>query len=202
MPIPIILPLLGAGALYLLMQGEESGNATSANPKAGPAGGTAQPQKPGDASIDDLTKVAASADPATLLKAADTLAKQGYATTAAVLTNMANEASTGKIEPIALPPAASDEKTRVVAGMAAALAEHLAKAPPGKEDRKAVSAYQTAEGTLKVDGLYGPKTAMSLADHGVFPPPYPRYWPKANPTQAKKDYQAFLTARMPKAVAA
>jgi hypothetical protein len=193
MPFPIVLPLLAGGALYLLMSGGDS-KSTS-----GPVGGTAQPVKPGDASIDDLTKVVASADPATLMKASVDLAAKGYTQTAGVLAKMADESKAGQLYPIAIPPAGSDERTRVLAGMAAALADHLNKAPIGKEDRKAVSAFQTAEGWLKVDGLYGPKTAVALFNHGVFPPPYPRYWPKANPVQAKKDYQDFLTQHMPKA---
>ena len=66
----------------------------------------------------------------------------------------------------------------------------LANAKRYKEDRTMVRNFQKAEG-LKDDGLYGPKTALEIADYGVVPP-NPYYWPKSNWVQAKKDYQAGL----------
>lgn len=195
MPVPVLIPLALAGAAgYLLFAGNEKKDL-----KLTPAGPitTAQPINTGDAKIDELTKVAASGDASTLAKAAQDMANAGYKQTAMVLATMATEAKAGKLEPIPIPPADSDVRTRTLAGMAAALAEHLRVAAPGKEDRKAVTAYQVADGTLKADGMYGPKTAMTFPARGVNPPPPPRYWPKANPTKAKADYALWLKGLQP-----
>jgi len=194
-----MLPLLpiaaGAGALFLLTRKAKPA-APAGKPETDPR--VAQPSKPTDASIDSLTKVIASADPATLTKAAAEMQSDGYTAVADELNRMAAEAKAGKLAPIPVPPAASDDKTKILAATASALSDMLRTAKVGAEDRKAVAEYQRLKGGLKIDGLYGPLTAKALYGDGIYPPPKPRYWPKANTAQAKADYAAWLLANQPK----
>jgi len=63
----------------------------------------------------------------------------------------------------------------------------------GTEDRRKVALFQTTN-NLKADGLYGPTTALSLAEFGIVPPT-PFYWPRTNPMGSKRAYKAALLAR-------
>lgn len=96
--------------------------------------------------------------------------------------------------PVTKPPAAplnSERTPEFAAGQvrAAKLALMLQSAKKYKENRKMVEDFQKAEG-LKIDGMYGPKTALEIASYGVVPPA-PFYWPKDWVT-AKREYRANL----------
>lgn len=98
--------------------------------------------------------------------------------------------------PIVLPPA-----PRVVGAQApdvrqlqaGQLALSLVGRRAGTEDRAKVKNFQGVNG-LKPDGLYGPATALKLAELGIVPPT-PFYWPRANPMGAKRAYKAALQAK-------
>jgi hypothetical protein len=71
----------------------------------------------------------------------------------------------------------------------------------GREDKPLVAKFQTQETatgyyTGKIDGLYGPKSALALAKHWAIIPPKPYYWPKAasEAAKAKTDYRGQLLA--------
>lgn len=74
--------------------------------------------------------------------------------------------------------------------MAARLALHLSATRAGRENKVQIAEYQRSN-ALKPDGLYGPKTALTLADYGIVPPK-PFYWPSATAPAAKRDYRAAL----------
>jgi hypothetical protein len=77
--------------------------------------------------------------------------------------------------------------------------------PKWKDNRDLVSVFQTQEsraGSYKniqtgakgtIDGLYGPATAISLAERYGIVPPNPKYWPK-NPAPALTAYRNRLLA--------
>jgi len=72
----------------------------------------------------------------------------------------------------------------------------IASSTKGRENKGLVSQYQIQENARgkavgKVDGLYGPKTALTIAtDFGIIPSK-PVYWP-VNPTPAKQAYKKAL----------
>lgn len=89
--------------------------------------------------------------------------------------------------------AAQDDPNRALAGR---VALNIATSSKGREDRELVAAFQRMEKPRgfydgKIDGLYGPKSAIALArDYGIVPPK-PLYWP-TNPTPAKAAYRTEL----------
>jgi hypothetical protein len=95
--------------------------------------------------------------------------------------------------PIPLPPA--PPAPLPPAGSEAELAHQLARAMlTSGENRALTKAYQARTGTLKADGLYGPNTAIDMAEH-VWNIPAPLHW---SSTKAKKqqvdDYRNTLNA--------
>lgn len=59
-----------------------------------------------------------------------------------------------------------------------------------RENRGAVADYQAAAG-LVADGLYGPATALSIAELGVLPV-LPFYWPASNTAQAVAEFASDM----------
>lgn len=85
------------------------------------------------------------------------------------------------------PPATKAERRRIAA---TELEEELRRTKPGAEDKGFVRVYQAStDGALKVDGAYGPKSALSLAQDLGHTPPEPRVWPKGIPiATSRKQY--------------
>lgn len=71
----------------------------------------------------------------------------------------------------------------------------LMSSSAGREDKALVKTYQAANqpDAGAIDGLYGPKTAVTNIPYGLVPVT-PYYWPKATMTQAKRDYKNRLLA--------
>jgi hypothetical protein len=74
----------------------------------------------------------------------------------------------------------------------------LSTATRGKEDKALITAYQAQEKTRgaysgALDGIYGPGTALTLAQDWGIVPPKPLYWAK-NPAPGKAAYTAALLA--------
>lgn len=89
-------------------------------------------------------------------------------------------------------PTTTDEQR-----LAGRMALDLATARVRGEDKALVTAYQAQEKNRKfyvgnLDGLYGPKTALALANDQHIIPPKPRYWPKNNMPKAKAEYKRAL----------
>ena len=84
--------------------------------------------------------------------------------------------------------------------LAAKTALMLTNASPGRESKPLVTDYQLQEQSLqhtavgKADGLYGPKTALTLAKFYGIVPPKPYYWPRNDRAGAKAAYRAELLA--------
>lgn len=77
---------------------------------------------------------------------------------------------------------------------AARLANMLFLARPNAEDRDLVYQWQQAEG-IKPTGLYGPGTAIALAERYGIVPPQPRYWTKSGTGKVKAAYSLRLRAQ-------
>lgn len=192
--IPWALGALFAGlAIAATGEGEKEGEAAPPTPEP--------PDEP-----DPLTRAVADADPGELRAEAQKATEAGKTKAAAVLTTMAKEAEAGKLKPVELPrpdptvPAAPTDAqiaAQAFAAAAVALNAHLRRSKRGEEDRDDVRDFQRGEGGLKVDGLYGPKTAKAMAKY-VFPPADPKYWPRDNPDRAKLQYLAWLKAEYEK----
>jgi hypothetical protein len=85
----------------------------------------------------------------------------------------------------------------------------LTNSSPGRENKQMVKDYQLQEqenghsAVGKADGLYGPKTALTMARHYNIVPPKPYYWPRQSQAQAKADYRSqmlsFATKDPPRA---
>jgi hypothetical protein len=90
----------------------------------------------------------------------------------------------------------ADQDARTFAGKVALM---LTTRSRGTEDKAMVRKYQLQELQRSqpvgaADGLYGAKTALSLAlDHGIVPPK-PLYWPASNQAAAKAGYSAAIKA--------
>lgn len=74
------------------------------------------------------------------------------------------------------PPSTPAERRRIAA---TELEEELRRTKPGQENQAFVKVYQSStNGEVgKVDGKYGPKTALGLARDLGHVPPEPRVWP-------------------------
>lgn len=82
--------------------------------------------------------------------------------------------------------AADELRLAVAQGMAM----NLRNTSRYQEDKQLVKAFQAQE-KLVVDGLYGPKSALALARHGIVPP-RPRYWTTKTMKTDKVDYAAAM----------
>lgn len=157
-----------------------------------------------------------SGDPTVMRAVAGTLRNEGFAAQATSLedaaTELANaihatpEAKPGKAMPavsgrgkVNPAPRADSTSARRQAGALAQLLSSVtpAEARSSSTVQAAVKDYQLLEKQRghyvgNLDGLYGPKTALTLAgDHGIVPP-HPVYWPKKDPKGAKAVYQSQL----------
>lgn len=153
-------------------------------------------------------------DPATMRSVAAKLRKQGYAQQAASLESAAEELEAaivstpaaiagrpervrGRINPA---PRADSPGARRQAGQLAQLLSSVtpAEARSSSSVQAAVKDFQLLERQRgfyvgNIDGLYGPKSALALAnDHGIVPP-HPLYWPKKDQKGAKAVYQTQLS---------
>ncbi len=153
-----------------------------------------------------------SGDPAVMHQVAASLRKQGYAAQAASLESAAKElegaigatpharpgarALGGKVNPA---PRADSSEARKQAGQLARLLSSMTPAQARQDPfvKASVTDYQRLEQRRRfyvgnIDGLYGPKSALTLAqDHGIVPP-RPLYWPKKDPKGSKQVYVAQL----------
>lgn len=159
-----------------------------------------------------------SGDPTVMRSVAGTLRSEGFAPQAASLEDAAAElANAISSTPAAKPgkaqapvkgkakagpnpaPRADSTSARRQAGAVAQLLSSMtvAEARNSTAAQAAVKDYQLLEKQRghyvgNIDGLFGPKTALTLAsDHGIVPP-HPLYWPKKDPKGAKAVYQAQL----------
>ncbi len=157
-----------------------------------------------------------SGDPSVMRQVAATVRRQGYPAQATSLEGAAGEleaaiASTpyttagltapgvkgrGGVNPA---PRADSTSARKQAGQLAQLLSSMtiAEARASAAVKAAVTDFQLLERQRKfyvgnIDGLYGPKSALVLAqDHGIVPP-HPLFWPKKDPKGAKQVYQSQL----------
>lgn len=157
-----------------------------------------------------------SGDPSVMRSVAATVRAQGYDAQATSLEGAATELEAairqtpvaragsaapavkgrGQVNPA---PRADSSSARKQAGQLAQLLSSmtLAEARSSAAVKAAVKDFQLLEQQRKfyvgnIDGLYGPKSALILAqDHGIVPP-HPLFWPKKDPKGAKAVYQTQL----------
>jgi len=166
--------------------------------------------------VDAVAAAVKSGDPTVMRSVAGTLRTEGFAKQAASLEDAAAElANAIKSTPKAQPgkaqqpvtgrgklnpaPRADSTSARRQAGALAQLLSSmtLKEARGSTAVQAAVKDYQLLEKGRghyvgNIDGLYGPKSALTLAsDHGIVPP-HPLYWPKKDVKGAKAVYQAQL----------
>lgn len=156
-----------------------------------------------------------SGDPSVMRSVASTIRSDGFAPQAASLEDAASELEAAiKGTPQAKPgqaqypmgrgkpnpaPRADDAQARRNAGALAQLLASMSSsdARGSAAVKQAVTDYQRQEVARgfyqgNLDGLYGPKTALSLAtDHGIVPP-CPLYFSKKDPKGARAAYVAQL----------
>ena len=96
------------------------------------------------------------------------------------------------VMPPALPPPQPAKPDPIVA-QSLELATHLHSTRRYKEDRKKVTAWQLAVDVQPPDGLYGPSSALKMAEYVDDPPPV-YYWPKKNSLQKKREFAAAMSA--------
>lgn len=166
---------------------------------------------------DSVAKALASADPDVMRRLATSLRQQGYTAQAKSLESAASDVERGikgaggklrvpgKAKPggagRALPPAHSAQRS--LAGQVALAFTGAQSGKEGASAQELLKRFQREEVTRgfyvgNIDGLYGPKSALALAnDHGIVPP-RPLYWPKANAAAAKAAYAAKLNAKAAK----
>ncbi len=205
--LPLILGgvALATGTAWLLAQDHHP----SVTPKTGP-------QVPASV-VASVAAAIKSGDPAVMRSVAATVRDAGYDAQAGSLEGAAKEleaaikgtphARAGKAAPavkgrdkVNPAPRADSAAARRQAGALAQLLTSLTlgQARASQEVNAAVKDFQLAERDRKfyvgnIDGVYGPKTALVLAqDHGIVPP-HPLYWPKKDPKGAKAVYQSQLS---------
>lgn len=157
-----------------------------------------------------------SGDPSVMRSVAATVRKDGFAAQATSLEGAAGEleaaikgtpyTTPGKAAPAVKgrgqlnpAPRADSPSARKQAGQLAQLLSSMTigAARASAAVKAAVTDFQLLERQRKfyvgnIDGLYGPKSALVLAqDHGIVPP-HPLYWPKKDPKGAKAVYQTQL----------
>lgn len=161
--------------------------------------------------VEAVARAVKSGDPAVMHQVATSLRKQGFAAQAASLESAAKELDgaigatpharpgarlPGKVNPA---PRADSTPARKQAGQLARLLSSMTPAQARQDPfvKASVTDYQRQEQQRRfyvgnIDGLYGPKSALTLAqDHGIVPP-RPLYWPKKDPKGAKQVYIAQL----------
>lgn len=111
-------------------------------------------------------------------------------TAAATANQAANAASGQESPPVPIPPASPLPPSDPLKAAAEGLNNHLAGKAKYQEDQKRVKAFQTLVG-VKADGLYGPGTALKVAEQGVIPVK-PLYWPKTGEAAAKQSYSVAI----------
>lgn len=126
-----------------------------------------------------------SADPKVVSVVAAKLQQAGMTTQATQLSQ------TPLGEPQVVPASASAPVIRTPASspkklLAQRLTDYLRTTSSGREDRSLVKSFQTQE-NLKVDGLYGPQSALAVASYDIIPVK-PFYWPRVNAEAAKQAY--------------
>lgn len=201
--LPVILGALGVGGLAWWAFGDNKPSASS---------GASVPERV----VKAVAAAIKSGDPTVMRSVAGTLRTEGFAPQAASLEDAASElanaisstpaAKAGKAQAavkgrggVNPAPRADSTSARRQAGALAQLLSSmtLAEARGSTSVQAAVKDFQLLEKQRghyigNIDGLYGPKTALTLAaDHGIVPP-HPVYWPKKDPKAAKAAYQANL----------
>jgi hypothetical protein len=199
--LPVVLSVAGIGGLlWWALSGESH-----------------DPSKPVPESIvKSIAAAVKTGDPAVMRDVAATIRKQGFAAQATSLENAARELdATIRSVPEAKPgkallpahrgqkvnpaPRADSALARRTAGALAQLLSSLTPADARNSSAvsEAVREYEQQERERgfyrgNIDGLYGPKAALTLAtDHGIVPP-QPLYWPKKDTAGAKNVYRAQL----------
>jgi len=152
-----------------------------------------------------------SGDPTVMHAVAVKLRSEGYAQQAASLESAAKELQAAiNATPASAPgrrterslnpaPRADDPDARRQAGQLAQLLSGMSPAEARTSDvvQAAVKDFQLLERARKfyvgnIDGLYGPKSALVLAqDHGIVPP-QPLFWPKKDKPGSQANYRAQL----------
>jgi len=201
--LPVILGAVGLGGLAWWAFADHK-------PTAG--AGAAVPERV----VKAVAAAVKSGDPTVMRSVAGTLRGEGFAAQATSLEDAASElqnaitstpaakpgkaqapvSGRGKVNPA---PRADSTSARRQAGALAQLLSSmtLAEARSSSAVQAAVKDYQLLEKQRghyvgNLDGLYGPKTALTLAsDHGIVPP-HPLLWPKKDPKGSKAVYQAQL----------
>lgn len=188
-------------------------------PASSPGQPTAGEPQPTAATIAGIQAALLTADPAKMREMANDLDNQGFKSQAASLRAAADavelamknapkvtQATPGipSIPGVATPAAGAPAPLPMTPqvdparALAASVALEIAGSSKGRENKNLVAQYQKQEQSRgqavgKIDGLYGPKTALTLAtDFGIVPPK-PLYWP-VNPTPSKNSYRATLNA--------
>lgn len=201
--LPVILGAAGLGGLMWWALADHS---------ASGAAGDTVPERV----VKAVAAAVKSGDPTVMRSVATTLRNEGFPKQAASLEDAANElANAIKGTPAAKPgkaqqpvtgrgklnpaPRADSASARRHAGTLAQLLSSmtLKEARGSTAVQSAVKDYQLLEKQRghyvgNIDGLYGPKSALTLAqDHGIVPP-HPLYWPKKDVKGAKAVYQSQL----------
>ena len=144
-------------------------------------------------------------DPAVMRKVAGTVRSAGFPAAASSLEDAARttEAAMNAVPPtragVNIAPKADSQEARDLAGKLAGVlsGQSVADARNSAAVKALVTAYQQQEKKRgfyvgNIDGLFGPKSALTLAkDHGIVPP-HPLYWPKKDAAAAKRSYKASL----------
>lgn len=197
--------------------GQLPGSSPSPSPAPKPTSSPGQPTAnvPSTATLAAIQAALLSADPAKMRAEADDLDRQGFKEQAATLRVAADTVEkamaaapvvvTGQPGVPTIPTPQSAPVPQVVVpqvdparALAASLNLHLAASSKGRENKALVTQYEQQEQLRgkyagKIDGLYGPQAALSLAtDFGIVPTK-PFYWP-VNPTPAKNAYRKALLA--------
>jgi hypothetical protein len=205
--LPLILGglALAGGAAYLMSQPHHA----SVAPTTGP-------QVPAKV-VASVAAAIKSGDPSVMRSVAATVRSEGFDAQATSLEGAAAEleaaikqtppARAGKAAPavkgrgqVNPAPRADSSSARKQAGQLAQLLSSmtLAEARSSAAVKAAVTDFELLEKQRgfyvgNIDGLYGAKSALALAqDHGIVPP-HPLYWPKKDPAGAKRVYQTQLS---------
>lgn len=167
-----------------------------------------------------VSRALKSADPDAMRKLATSLRSRGYPGQAKSLEDAADEIQKaiqsaepagvvprlkGKVRQAVtatglVMPAAKSVSMRSLAGQVALAFTGLTPGNETAADKALLKRFQTEEAARgfyrgNIDGLYGPKSALALAnDHNIVPP-RPLYWPKTNVAASKAAYVAKLDSK-------
>jgi hypothetical protein len=210
-------PKPGAGGVAPIPNVTTTTTTTATSPGIVPSVAPGAPV-PSAATIAAITAAMASADPDKMRAVANDLEAQGFRDQANTLRAAADAVQaamraaptvqTGQagIPTVPIPGAAQGAPLPLPAvqtvdpqrALAAALNLEVAASAKGSENKALVLQYQRQENARgkavgKEDGLYGPKTALTLATDWGLVPTKPLYWP-VNPTPAQQAYKKALLA--------